>query len=80
MEHTLCPVAGSPASAEEMLDGVLCLPEVPQRQYRLSPNPEENQQLHSEFYYEQVHACLHLSVCIPDFLSDYLMLMKLCVA
>ncbi|XP_060781171.1 zinc finger FYVE domain-containing protein 26 isoform X2 [Neoarius graeffei] len=62
--------AGSPASAEEMLDGVLCLPEVPQRQYRLSPNPEENQQLHSEFYYEQAPSA-SLCVSILNLHSDH---------
>lgn len=47
-------VAGSPASIDGVLNEVLSLPEVPRKQYRLSPNPAENQQLKSEFYYEQV--------------------------
>ncbi|XP_062851780.1 zinc finger FYVE domain-containing protein 26 [Trichomycterus rosablanca] len=53
--------AGSPATTDGALDGVLSLPEVPQRQYRLSPIPAENQQLHSEFYYEQAPSA---SLCV----------------
>ncbi|XP_042593060.1 zinc finger FYVE domain-containing protein 26-like isoform X4 [Cyprinus carpio] len=53
--------AGSPATVDGVLNGVLSLPEVPQKQYRLSPNPAENQQLKSEFYYEQAPSA---SLCI----------------
>ncbi|XP_053088354.1 zinc finger FYVE domain-containing protein 26 isoform X1 [Pangasianodon hypophthalmus] len=63
-------VAGSPVSAEGTLDGVLSLPEVPQRQYRLSPNAEENQQLLSEFYYEQAPSA-SLCVSILTLHSDH---------
>ncbi|KAG7334503.1 hypothetical protein KOW79_002910 [Hemibagrus wyckioides] len=63
-------VAGSPGSAEGTLDGVLCLPEIPQRQYRLSPNAEENQQIHSEFYYEQAPSA-SLCVSILTLHSDH---------
>lgn len=45
---------GSPVVTEQALDGMLHLPEVVQRQIRLSTNPAENQTLRSEFYYEQV--------------------------
>ncbi|XP_053476228.1 zinc finger FYVE domain-containing protein 26 isoform X4 [Ictalurus furcatus] len=62
--------AGSPVSAEGTLDGVLCLPEVPQRQYRLSPNAAENQQLHNEFYYEQAPSA-SLCVSILSLHSDH---------
>lgn len=47
-------IAGSPVAPEQALDGMLHLPEVVQRQIRLSTNPAENQTLRSEFYYEQV--------------------------
>uniref|UniRef100_A0A8C1BV50 Zinc finger FYVE domain-containing protein 26 n=1 Tax=Cyprinus carpio carpio TaxID=630221 RepID=A0A8C1BV50_CYPCA len=50
-----------PATVDGVLNGVLSLPEVPQKQYRLSPNPAENQQLKSEFYYEQAPSA---SLCI----------------
>nr|XP_023691726.1 zinc finger FYVE domain-containing protein 26 isoform X1 [Paramormyrops kingsleyae] len=46
-------VAGSPVTNEECFYGVLTLPEVSRRQYRLSMDPAENLQLQSEFYYEQ---------------------------
>ncbi|KAJ8411937.1 hypothetical protein AAFF_G00155750 [Aldrovandia affinis] len=54
-------VAGSPVVNEGGFGGVLCLPEVPQHQYRLSMNLAENQQLQSEFYYEQAPSA---SLCI----------------
>ncbi|GAA6082903.1 zinc finger FYVE domain-containing protein 26 isoform X2, partial [Tachysurus ichikawai] len=60
----------SPVSAEGTLDGVLCLPEVPQRQYRLSPNATENQQIISEFYYEQAPSA-SLCVSILTLHSDH---------
>lgn len=47
-------VAGGPVVTEEVLDGVLLLPEVVQRQIQLSTNAAENQLLRSEFYFEQV--------------------------
>ncbi|KAF7710798.1 hypothetical protein HF521_009670 [Silurus meridionalis] len=63
-------VAGSPASTDGALDGVLSFPEVPQRQYRLSPNAAENQQLYSEFYYEQAPSA-SLCVSILSLHSDH---------
>ncbi|XP_026134074.1 zinc finger FYVE domain-containing protein 26-like [Carassius auratus] len=61
---------GSPASADGVLNWVLSLPEVPQKQYRLSPNPVENQQLKSEFYYEQAPSA-SLCVAILTLHSDH---------
>ncbi|TSV02061.1 Zinc finger FYVE domain-containing protein 26 [Bagarius yarrelli] len=63
-------VVFSPVSSEGTLDGVLCFPEVPQRVYRLSPNAVENQQLHSEFYYEQAPSA-SLCVSILTLHSDH---------
>ncbi|XP_059373273.1 zinc finger FYVE domain-containing protein 26-like isoform X2 [Carassius carassius] len=63
-------VVGSPASADGVLNWVLSLPEVPQKQYRLSPNPAENQQLKSEFYYEQAPSA-SLCVTILTLHSDH---------
>ncbi|XP_048061313.1 zinc finger FYVE domain-containing protein 26 isoform X2 [Megalobrama amblycephala] len=62
--------AGSPASIDGVLNGVLSLPEVPRKQYRLSPNPAENQQLKSEFYYEQAPSA-SLCVAILTLHSDH---------
>ncbi|XP_036431084.1 zinc finger FYVE domain-containing protein 26 isoform X2 [Colossoma macropomum] len=62
--------AGSPLSSDGVLDGVLSLPEIPQKQYRLSPNPAENQQIRSEFYYEQAPSA-SLCVAILTFHSDH---------
>lgn len=67
----MCAAAGSPATTDGTLDGVLSLPEVPQRQYRLSPIPAENQQLQSEFYYEQVWSDLHLIISIWEWIICY---------
>ncbi|KTG45236.1 hypothetical protein cypCar_00014961 [Cyprinus carpio] len=61
---------GSPASVDGVLNGVLSLPEVPQKQYRLSPNQVENQQLKSEFYYEQAPSA-SLCVAILTLHSDH---------
>nr|AHH02828.1 zinc finger FYVE domain-containing protein 26 [Danio rerio] len=63
-------VAGSPSSIDEVLNGVLSLPEVSRKQYRLSPNPAENQQLKSEFYYEQAPSA-SLCVAILTLHSDH---------
>ncbi|XP_051504260.1 zinc finger FYVE domain-containing protein 26 isoform X2 [Myxocyprinus asiaticus] len=62
--------AGSPASIDRILNGLLSLPEVPRKQYRLSPNPAENQQLKSEFYYEQAPSA-SLCVAILTLHSDH---------
>lgn len=62
--------AGSPESVDGVLNGVLSLPEVPRKQYRLSPNPAENQQLKSEFYYEQAPSA-SLCVAILTLHSDH---------
>ncbi|XP_050981696.1 zinc finger FYVE domain-containing protein 26 [Labeo rohita] len=62
--------AGSPASVDGVLNGVLSLPEVPRKQYRLSPNPAENQQLKNEFYYEQAPSA-SLCVAIMTLHSDH---------
>lgn len=51
---SLGAATGSTVVTEEALDGMLHLPEVVQRQIRLSPNHTENQLLRTEFYYEQV--------------------------
>ncbi|XP_028852607.1 zinc finger FYVE domain-containing protein 26 isoform X3 [Denticeps clupeoides] len=63
-------VAGSPVASDGLLEGVLCLPEVPHRQFKLSTNPAENQQLHSEFYYEQAPSA-SLCVAILSLHSDH---------
>uniref|UniRef100_A0A8B9HD90 Zinc finger FYVE domain-containing protein 26 n=1 Tax=Astyanax mexicanus TaxID=7994 RepID=A0A8B9HD90_ASTMX len=63
-------VAGSPVSMDGILDGVLSLPEVPQKKYRLSPNPVDNQQINSEFYYEQAPSA-SLCVAILTLHSDH---------
>ncbi|XP_030626827.1 zinc finger FYVE domain-containing protein 26 [Chanos chanos] len=62
-------VAGSPVSLDGAMDGLLSLPEITQRQYRLSTNPEENQLLQSEFYYEQAPSA-SLCVAILNLHSD----------
>ncbi|GAA6231537.1 zinc finger FYVE domain-containing protein 26 [Lates japonicus] len=62
-------VAGSPVVTEEVLDGMLHLPEVVQRQIQLSTNPAENQLLRSEFYYEQAPSA-YLCVAILSLHSD----------
>ncbi|XP_040916541.1 zinc finger FYVE domain-containing protein 26 isoform X2 [Toxotes jaculatrix] len=62
-------VAGSPVVTEEVLDGMLHLPEVVQRQIQLSINPAENQLLRSEFYYEQAPSA-YLCVAILSLHSD----------
>uniref|UniRef100_A0A671QY10 Zinc finger FYVE domain-containing protein 26 n=1 Tax=Sinocyclocheilus anshuiensis TaxID=1608454 RepID=A0A671QY10_9TELE len=59
-----------PASVDGVLNGVLSLPEVPRKQYRLSPNSAENQQLKSEFYYEQAPSA-SLCVAILTLHSDH---------
>ncbi|KAG9336768.1 hypothetical protein JZ751_003116 [Albula glossodonta] len=63
-------VAGSPVVTEGGFGGVLCLPEVPQHQYRLTMNPAENQQLQSEFYYEQAPSA-SLCIAILSLHSDH---------
>ncbi|KAG7466132.1 hypothetical protein MATL_G00161540 [Megalops atlanticus] len=63
-------VAGSPMVTDGGTGGVLCLPEVPQHQYRLTLNPTENQQLQSEFYYEQAPSA-SLCVAILSLHSDH---------
>uniref|UniRef100_A0A8C3G6Q0 Zinc finger FYVE domain-containing protein 26 n=1 Tax=Cyclopterus lumpus TaxID=8103 RepID=A0A8C3G6Q0_CYCLU len=62
-------VAGSPVVTEEALDGMLHLPEVVQRQIKLSTNPAENQLLQSEFYYEQAPSA-YLCVAILSLHND----------
>lgn len=62
--------AGSPTSIDGVLNGVLSLPEVQRKQYRLSPNPAENQQLKTEFYYEQAPSA-SLCVAILTLHSDH---------
>ncbi|KAM3871059.1 zinc finger FYVE domain-containing protein 26 [Diretmus argenteus] len=62
-------VAGVPVVTEEALDGMLHLPEVVQRQIRLSTSPAENQALRSEFYYEQAPSA-YLCVAILSLHSD----------
>lgn len=47
-------VSGSPVVTEDVLDGMLRLPEVVQQQIQLSTNSAQNQLLRTEFYYEQV--------------------------
>uniref|UniRef100_A0A8B9HCF2 Zinc finger FYVE domain-containing protein 26 n=1 Tax=Astyanax mexicanus TaxID=7994 RepID=A0A8B9HCF2_ASTMX len=59
-----------PVSMDGILDGVLSLPEVPQKKYRLSPNPVDNQQINSEFYYEQAPSA-SLCVAILTLHSDH---------
>ncbi|KAL2099181.1 hypothetical protein ACEWY4_005661 [Coilia grayii] len=54
-------VASSPAGAQAALEGVLRLPEVPERRFRLSINPADNHKLLSEFYYEQAPSA---SLCV----------------
>uniref|UniRef100_A0A671QY78 Zinc finger FYVE domain-containing protein 26 n=1 Tax=Sinocyclocheilus anshuiensis TaxID=1608454 RepID=A0A671QY78_9TELE len=66
----VCDQSGSPASVDGVLNGVLSLPEVPRKQYRLSPNSAENQQLKSEFYYEQAPSA-SLCVAILTLHSDH---------
>ncbi|XP_062378501.1 zinc finger FYVE domain-containing protein 26 isoform X4 [Sardina pilchardus] len=53
--------SGSPATAQSALEGAVHLPEVPERRFRLSINPAENQKLLSEFYYEQAPSA---SLCV----------------
>ncbi|XP_056445850.1 zinc finger FYVE domain-containing protein 26 isoform X2 [Gadus chalcogrammus] len=59
---------GSPGSGSGE-DCVLTLPEVVQRQVRLSSRPSENQLLRSEFYFEQAPSA-HLCVAILSLHSD----------
>ncbi|TRY86807.1 hypothetical protein DNTS_020528 [Danionella cerebrum] len=61
---------GSAESIEGVLNGVLNLPEVSRKQYRLSPNAAENQQLMNEFYYEQAPSA-SLCVAILTLHSDH---------
>ncbi|KAM8915638.1 zinc finger FYVE domain-containing protein 26 isoform 3-T6 [Spinachia spinachia] len=60
---------GSTVVTEEALDGMLHLPEVVQRQIRLSPNHTENQLLRTEFYYEQAPSA-YLCVAILSLHND----------
>nr|XP_040055611.1 zinc finger FYVE domain-containing protein 26 isoform X1 [Gasterosteus aculeatus aculeatus] len=60
---------GSTVVTEEALDGMLHLPEVVQRQIRLSPNHTENQLLRTEFYYEQAPSA-YLCVAILSLHDD----------
>ncbi|KAM6969170.1 zinc finger FYVE domain-containing protein 26 [Tautogolabrus adspersus] len=62
-------VAGSPVVTEDVLDGMLHLPEVVQQQIQLSTNSAENQLLRSEFYYEQAPSA-YLCVAILSLHSD----------
>nr|XP_046269361.1 zinc finger FYVE domain-containing protein 26 isoform X2 [Scatophagus argus] len=62
-------VAGSPVVTEEVLDGMLHLPEVVHRQVQLNTNTAENQLLRSEFYYEQAPSA-YLCVAILSLHSD----------
>ncbi|KAJ7988765.1 hypothetical protein DPEC_G00312610 [Dallia pectoralis] len=62
-------VAGSPASAEGALEGMIYIPEIPQRQFHLSTNPTENLQLQTQFYYEQAPSA-SLCVAILSLHSD----------
>uniref|UniRef100_A0A8C4ZJA5 Zinc finger FYVE domain-containing protein 26 n=1 Tax=Gadus morhua TaxID=8049 RepID=A0A8C4ZJA5_GADMO len=59
---------GSPGSGSGE-DCLLTLPEVVQRQVRLSSRPSENQLLRSEFYFEQAPSA-HLCVAILSLHSD----------
>uniref|UniRef100_I3KUA6 Zinc finger FYVE domain-containing protein 26 n=1 Tax=Oreochromis niloticus TaxID=8128 RepID=I3KUA6_ORENI len=62
-------VDGSPVVTEQSLDGMLHLPEVVHRQFLLSTNPAQNQNLRSEFYYEQAPSA-YLCVAILSLHSD----------
>ncbi|XP_019909797.3 zinc finger FYVE domain-containing protein 26 isoform X3 [Esox lucius] len=62
-------VAGSPGSAEGELDGMIFIPEIPQRQFHLSTNPAENLQIQTQFYYEQAPST-SLCVAILSLHSD----------
>ncbi|KAM6961382.1 zinc finger FYVE domain-containing protein 26-like isoform 4-T4 [Aplochiton taeniatus] len=53
--------AGSPMLTDGALDGVLHLPEIPQRQIQLSTNHVDNMLLQSQFYYEQAPSA---SLCV----------------
>ncbi|XP_031436154.1 zinc finger FYVE domain-containing protein 26 isoform X2 [Clupea harengus] len=53
--------ASSPAAAQGALEGAVRLPEVPERRFRLSINPADNQKILSEFYYEQAPSA---SLCV----------------
>lgn len=59
----------SPLSQEDSLDGTLQLPEVTHQQIQLCTNPVENQQLRSEFYFEQAPSA-PLCVAILSLHSD----------
>ncbi|XP_077416207.1 zinc finger FYVE domain-containing protein 26 [Vanacampus margaritifer] len=61
--------AGSTPLTEDDLDGMLHLPEIAQRQIRLSTDPGENQQLRNEFNYEQAPSA-HLCVAILSLHGD----------
>ncbi|XP_012727742.2 zinc finger FYVE domain-containing protein 26 [Fundulus heteroclitus] len=68
-ESESAEVIGSPMVQEDALDGMLRLPEVVHRQFRLSTDPAHNQLLRSEFYYEQAPSA-HLCVSILSLHSD----------
>ncbi|KAM4724156.1 zinc finger FYVE domain-containing protein 26 isoform 2-T3 [Anableps anableps] len=68
-ESESAEVIGSPVVSQEPLDGMLHLPEVVHRQFRLSTNPAENQLRRGEFYYEQAPSA-HLCVAILSLHSD----------
>ncbi|XP_062324940.1 zinc finger FYVE domain-containing protein 26 isoform X2 [Osmerus eperlanus] len=62
-------VTGSPVSPGGGVEEGLQLPEVHHRMFRLSTDPAENLQLHSEFYYEQAPSA-SLCVAILSLHSD----------
>ncbi|XP_054653478.1 zinc finger FYVE domain-containing protein 26 isoform X2 [Dunckerocampus dactyliophorus] len=61
--------AASPTTTGDVLDGMLHLPEVAPRQFRVSTDPTENQLRRSEFYYEQAPSA-HLCVAILSLHSN----------
>uniref|UniRef100_A0A8C3A898 Zinc finger FYVE domain-containing protein 26 n=1 Tax=Cyclopterus lumpus TaxID=8103 RepID=A0A8C3A898_CYCLU len=68
-DHCYAHFHPDPVVTEEALDGMLHLPEVVQRQIKLSTNPAENQLLQSEFYYEQAPSA-YLCVAILSLHND----------
>lgn len=62
-------VAGSPPLTDGIVEGMLHLPEVVQRQIRLGTDQQENQLLRSEFYYEQAPSAF-LCVSLLSLHSD----------
>ncbi|XP_061825020.1 zinc finger FYVE domain-containing protein 26 isoform X2 [Nerophis lumbriciformis] len=68
-DEELEPSEASPAMTEDLLDGMLQLPEVSPRQFLLSADATDNQLLRSEFYYEQAPSA-HLCVAILSLHSD----------